>query len=64
MIYYNCDYMKNKNSWKEASEYIKEARKDPEFRKDLKEFIKQAQKGDEEINKGKYKTLKRRAMNR
>ena len=31
--------MKNKNSWKEASEYIKEARKDPEFRKDLKEFI-------------------------
>ena len=39
MIYYNCDYMKNKNSWKEASEYIKEARKDPEFRKDLKEFI-------------------------
>ena len=56
--------MKNKNSWKEASEYIKEARKDPEFRKDLKEFIKQAEKGDEEINKGKYKTLKRRAMNR
>ena len=32
-------YMKNKNSWKEVSEYIKEARKDPEFRKDLKEFI-------------------------
>ena len=31
--------MRNKNSWKEDSAYIKEARKDPEFRKDLKKFI-------------------------
>ena len=31
--------MKNKNSWKEVSEYIKEARNDPEFRKYLKKFI-------------------------
>lgn len=26
-------------TWEEVSRYIKEARKDPEFRKDLKEFI-------------------------
>ena len=26
-------------SWKEASVYIKKARKDPEFMKDLKKFI-------------------------
>lgn len=26
-------------SWDEVSKYIKEARKDPEFRRDLKEFI-------------------------
>ncbi len=26
-------------SWEETVQYIKEARKDPEFRKDLKEFI-------------------------
>ncbi len=31
--------MKSKSSWKEASEYIKEARKDPEFRRNLKKFI-------------------------
>ena len=32
--------MKKKNTtWKETSEYIKEARKDKEFMKDLKRFI-------------------------
>jgi len=31
--------MKKKTSWKETSEYIKEARKDKEFMKDLKKFI-------------------------
>lgn len=30
--------MRVKN-WEEVSNYIKEARKDPEFRKDLKNFI-------------------------
>ena len=28
-----------KMKWEEVSRYIKEARKDPEFRKDLKKFI-------------------------
>lgn len=28
-----------KNSWADISTYIKEARKDPEFRKDLEKFI-------------------------
>ncbi len=31
--------MKSKESWEKASRYIKEARKDYEFRKDLKKFI-------------------------
>jgi len=31
--------MKNKTSWEEVSRYIKEARKDPEFMRDLKKFI-------------------------
>ena len=31
--------MKNHKSWEETSKYIKEARKDPEFRRDLKKFI-------------------------
>jgi hypothetical protein len=31
--------MKSTESWKEVSKYIKEARKDPEFMKDLKKFI-------------------------
>ncbi len=31
--------MKSKSSWKEASQHIKEARKDPEFMRDLKKFI-------------------------
>lgn len=29
----------SKMSWDETVHYIREARKDPEFRKDLKEFI-------------------------
>jgi len=31
--------MSKKVSWKETSDYIKEARKDPEFMRDLKKFI-------------------------
>jgi hypothetical protein len=31
--------MKSDASWKEVSAYIKEARKDPEFMRDLKKFI-------------------------
>ena len=30
---------KQHEKWEEISRYIKEARKDPEFRKDLKKFI-------------------------
>ncbi len=41
-IYYSYAMiiMRNgKMKWEEVSRYIKEARKDPEFRKDLKKFI-------------------------
>lgn len=31
--------MPRKNSWTEVSKYIKQARKDPEFMRDLKKFI-------------------------
>ena len=30
-------------SWEETVKYIQEARKDPEFRRDLKEFIAKAE---------------------
>ena len=39
VIILNVIKMKNNTSWKEVSKYIKEARKDPEFRRDLKKFI-------------------------
>jgi len=31
--------VKKNASWKETSDYIKKARKDPEFMRDLKKFI-------------------------
>ena len=31
--------MKKDASWEDVSHYIKEARRDPEFRRDLKKFI-------------------------